>query len=216
MDITADKVKEAGNCIEQLLIMSNHYKSNLKVIERFKGTSYKMGQIMIRWIPVMFVMSIVVFVIAFCRIVYTYPTEPPDPQYVLLNELLKPAILSFVITAIFYFPIALYLGRKNAKKDLENVINRSDELKESIKAILYEKNEIISIIPEKYRYPLAANFFTEVLENGRADSMKEAMNLFEEQLHRWKMENKMDRVLKNQQIESTALWTYIITNSLFR
>lgn len=216
MSTTVEKLKEAGQCIEQLRILNNNYKSNLKVIERFKGAPYKIGQVLLRWLPVVFAIFIAVFVIAFCRIIYIYPTEPPNPKYVLLNELLKPPIVSLVITAIFYFPVALSFGRRSVKKDLEKAIKRSEELIGKIKGILHEKEEIIDIIPQKYRYPLAAKFFVEVLENGRADSMKEAMNLFEEQLHRWKMESKMEQVLKNQQAESNALWAYLIADSLFR
>jgi hypothetical protein len=216
MGITAEKMKEVGKCIEQSLVINNNYKSNLKVIERFKGAPYKIGQVLIRWGPGVIAISITAFVIALIRIIYVYPIEPPNPRYVLFNELIKPAGLSFIAGGILCFPVALILGCKEAKKDLENAIKRSGELQKRIEVIIHEKKEIISIIPEKYRYPLAVNFFAEVLENGRADSMKEAMNLYEEQLHRWKMENKMEQILKNQQIDSTALWTYIITDSFFR
>lgn len=43
--------------------------------------------------------------------------------------------------------------------------------------------------------------------------MKEALNLYEEQLHRWRMENKMNEVLKKQQNNNNLLWTNLIVNS---
>ncbi|MDR2022098.1 MAG: hypothetical protein LBQ71_02325 [Hungatella sp.] len=216
MNITAEKVKEAGRCYVQLLGMNNQYQACLKGIKRYKRAAYKIGQILARWFPSVFVISGVVFVIALCRIIYLYPIEPPDPKYVLLNELLKPVGISLISMSVFCFPIALFWGGKSAKKDLTKAIGLRDEIKKRMDNLVQEKKEIISIIPEQYRYPLAAKYFVEVLENGRADSLKEAMNLYEEQLHRWKMESKMDRMLKNQQTESTALWTYILTDSFFR
>lgn len=215
MSTTVEKLKEAGQCIEQLRILNNNYKFNLKVIERFKGAPYKIGQIMIRWIPSIFVILIVYLIILICRFINTYPYVD-TPMFPHINMIAKPMIICSFIVAILYFPVALLWRHKSVKRDLEKVIKRSDELRGKIKDLLHEKEKIINIVPQKYRYLLAVNFFVEVLENGRADSMKEAMNLFEEQLHRWKMESKMEQVLKNQQAEGNALWAYLIADSLFR
>lgn len=216
MNVTADKVKEAGFYCDQLMVINKQYQSYLTGISKFKGSAYKVGRVIENWISGVFGISGAVFIIAFCRIVYIYPIEPPDPRYVLLNELLKPVGMCFLIMGILYFPVALFWGIKNVKKNIDNSIKIAEGLKEKMDDIIQENREIISIIPDKYRYPMATDFFTEVLENGRADSLKEAMNLYEEQLHRWKMESKMEQILKNQQIDSTALWTYIITDSFFR
>lgn len=48
--------------------------------------------------------------------------------------------------------------------------------------------ETIEIVPESYRYSFAMNTIAGYFENGRADSMKEALNLFETEKHQWRME----------------------------
>jgi hypothetical protein len=74
----------------------------------------------------------------------------------------------------------------------------------------------MSIIPEKYRYPLSTDFLADVLICGRADTMKEALNLYEEQIHRWNVESKMDAVLKRQQSNNNLLWAHVVADILFR
>lgn len=56
----------------------------------------------------------------------------------------------------------------------------------------------MDIIPTKYRYPDAVDFFYDVITVGRANSMKEAMNLYEDHLHKWRLENKNEEILELQ------------------
>ena len=55
------------------------------------------------------------------------------------------------------------------------------------------------VLPQDYRYLDAAKSILFYLENGRADNMKEACNLYEEELHRQKMENLQVDILNQQQ-----------------
>lgn len=161
----------------------------------------------------MIIICIAVFIFAIGRVVYIYPSEPPEPQKVIINEIIKPVFLSFIGIGVLQYPIALLLGIKKAKKDLGNAAARSNDIKQRIESVIKEKIDVISLIPEKYRYPLATSYLTEVIECGRADTMKEALNLYEEQLHRWRMENKMNEVLKKQQNNNNLLWANLIVNS---
>lgn len=62
------------------------------------------------------------------------------------------------------------------------------------------KCEELFYLPEKYRYYIAAAYIKECLESGRAKNLSEALNLFEEQMHRWKMENMQYQIyLANMQ-----------------
>lgn len=60
----------------------------------------------------------------------------------------------------------------------------------------------IDIIPPKYRTQIAVQYIYETLINMRASNLKEAFNLYEEQLHRWKMEDSQQRMenLARQQL----------------
>lgn len=69
----------------------------------------------------------------------------------------------------------------------------------------YELLPAIEFIPKEYQYSIAINFFCDVLRNGRADSFKECMNLYEEQLHRWKIENGVYNIGRLQNITNARL-----------
>ncbi|MDW2796486.1 hypothetical protein RZO55_02680 [Clostridium boliviensis] len=213
MNITVDKIKEASYWCKELWVTNYYYHQNEEVVKRFKKSAYKTGQVLVRWIPALIIICIVIFFFAIGRAIYLYPSEPPEPKKVIIYEIIKPVFLSSICIGILYFPIALLLGIKRARKDLEKAVARSNELKQRIESVIKEKIEIISLIPEKYRYPLATSYLTEVIECGRADTMKEALNLYEEQLHRWRMENKMNEVLKKQQNNNSLLWANLIVNS---
>jgi len=66
-------------------------------------------------------------------------------------------------------------------KSLRITTEKNAELGAALDQFVKQNGLIITIIPKNYRYPLAANFIAEVLESGRADTMKEAFNLYEEQ-----------------------------------
>lgn len=53
--------------------------------------------------------------------------------------------------------------------------------------------------PEDYMTSEAAGFFYSVLSNGRADTFKEATNLYEEECHRRRIENSQQEMVRNQQ-----------------
>ncbi|GLB27169.1 hypothetical protein LXJ15735_34100 [Lacrimispora xylanolytica] len=164
----------------------------------------------------MFVIFIIVFGIFIYRLIQAYPIEPPNPNAVLLNELAIPVYRYFLILSIIDFPISLFWGISSVSRNLKQLILNSNELKKQLDIVIKEKIEIISIIPEKYPYPLATDFLADVLICGRADTMKEALNLYEEQIHRWKVESKMDAVPKRQQSNNNLLWAHVVADILFR
>jgi len=55
--------------------------------------------------------------------------------------------------------------------------------------------QYVNLIPPNYRYPLALSEIQSYLENLRAENWKEAVNQFEEQLHRWQMEQNSEEAL---------------------
>ena len=61
----------------------------------------------------------------------------------------------------------------------------------------YLLNRLDKILSPLYNRTI--DYFIEVLTNGRASDLKEAMNLFEEQLHRWKIEDMTKSTMIAQQ-----------------
>ena len=89
------------------------------------------------------------------------------------------------------------------KKEKENRIkvlkSELDTRTEWISQYIEKHCDDISCVPSNYFYPIAIDYFIEVLSNGRAESFKEAMNLYEEQLHRWKIEDMTKTTMIAQQ-----------------
>lgn len=99
---------------------------------------------------------------------------------------LLPTIISVVILCI------LKPRRKRRKQEyLEKIKFVNDELITIIKM----HGKTMEVLPEAYRYYSAALYVHQVLVNARADSLKEALNLYEDQLHRWKMENAQNQLI---------------------
>lgn len=220
MDITADKVKEAGYWCNQLLEINRQIQSCQRTIEWRKRVGYKFGKVIMFFITITFILLLIVFGLATYNIYHIYPDINSYPDWqsnnIFTNEFSRLIKNSFIVAIVVAFLISLFWGLKAANKDLKKIVQKQDELKKKIEDIIRGKMEVISMIPEKYRYTLATSYIAEVLECGRADTMKEALNLYEEQLHRWKMESKMDAMLKNQQSNNNLLWACVITNSIFR
>lgn len=79
------------------------------------------------------------------------------------------------------------------------------EISEEIEQVSFQYNDAIAAIPRDYRYYYAVNFFENVLINGRADSMKEAINLYENHLHQMRMENANQRLLLMNEQQSRMM-----------
>ena len=56
----------------------------------------------------------------------------------------------------------------------------------------------LSLLPPKYIYLEAIDYFIDVVTNMRADTIKEAVNLYEEHLHRQRMEAAQNKLMEQQ------------------
>lgn len=80
-----------------------------------------------------------------------------------------------------------------------------DEISDEIYRITVANEAVIGQIPRDYRYYDAVAYFEHVLANEQADSMKEAINLFEEYLHRQRLEQNSAILLEQAQRQSQML-----------
>lgn len=65
--------------------------------------------------------------------------------------------------------------------------------------------EKVRFLPADYWYPMATEYLIKVVAAGRADSLKEALNLFDAQLHRWRVEEANNAILAQQQLQTAHL-----------
>ena len=92
----------------------------------------------------------------------------------------------------------------------DEVKNKADEAaiaQLEADAVTLEKaaKELLAFLPDTYRNAEAACYMLLAVKDGRADTLKEAMNLYEEQLHRWKMEKLAANSARMQQIHMEAM-----------
>lgn len=111
------------------------------------------------------------------------------------------SIVLFIAWMVFYT-----IKKIRAKKYLSDValpkINTYQKqlgiAKQEKTAYQTQENKCLNMIPEDYRDIYCVAYFYKVMSEGRADSLKESFNLYEEYLHRLRMENKMEKLLAYQ------------------
>ncbi|MCR5324422.1 MAG: zinc ribbon domain-containing protein [Lachnospiraceae bacterium] len=96
-------------------------------------------------------------------------------------------LLSFVIGLVGGIALIRLVLKFDSKK--------RNELKEKIFScyneavrILDENESVVECIPSSYRYPIASEFILQKFQEGRVTTMSEALDKYDEQLHRWKVE----------------------------
>ena len=84
-------------------------------------------------------------------------------------------------------------------------MEESSNLEEKLAQLQAEGKDSLEILPETYRNSEAACYMLLSVKDGRADSLKEAMNLYEEQLHNWAMEKLLQDNQRMQQIHAASM-----------
>ncbi len=62
--------------------------------------------------------------------------------------------------------------------------------------------EDLKFLPDDYWYPLATGYLIKIISTQRADSLKEALDMFDAQLHRWKVEEANAEIIAQQQTQT--------------
>ncbi len=76
-----------------------------------------------------------------------------------------------------------------------------DRADRELKKFQQENQFILDFLPQSYRNYLATLYMAKAVADERAESLKEAINLYEEQLHRWEMENiNREIAIQNEQV----------------
>lgn len=70
-----------------------------------------------------------------------------------------------------------------------------------LKDIAPDWDKVLSVIPQDYATPTCIYSVYNYLVNGRADTLKEALNLFEEEQHRWRVEANQQKMYDEYQQE---------------
>lgn len=115
------------------------------------------------------------------------------------------AILIAIVTLIIYF-VARYLKiRFITKPKINNLMNEINKIDSEINNIVDQNTEILKDIPPKYCYFFSVNYMYETMVNQRADLLKEAINIYEDQIHKWKVENYQQQLIEINRQHQVAL-----------
>ena len=80
-----------------------------------------------------------------------------------------------------------------------------DEMERQVELFAKENFHLVEFLPMQYRNLQAISFMLVAISNGRADSLKEVFNLYEEQLHRWKLEDAAMETAQTQEYIANAI-----------
>ncbi|MGN0485249.1 MAG: hypothetical protein ACI4HI_17050 [Lachnospiraceae bacterium] len=132
------------------------------------------------------------------------------PLMVVIDILVRDGNLTEFLTAVIvggaiaYFTIKEH-NKKCAKKN-ETIDQQNKSVNQKIDATLLELAKVqeeyakncASWFPKNYCCVAAVDSFIYNIENYRADNLKEAVNLYEEELHRRRMEDSQKKILDSQ------------------
>ena len=135
------------------------------------------------------------------------------------REIIKPLDgWLFFLAAVVVVGLFMVIGVAIAKSTLDEkqrqlvtevLSMRRERLRINIerKKYLYSKEfgETLALIPDCYKYSYAMNTFANYFETGRAETMKEAFNLFEVENYRWRIEKiQMEQAYQLNSIRRAA------------
>ena len=92
-----------------------------------------------------------------------------------------------------------------AFKKANRLENEAAEKLSQAQSLFANNSKQLEFLPEDYRYPLATEYMIKVVGTGRAGNINEALNMFDEQMHRWTMEQSAKSILAEQKRQSQQL-----------
>lgn len=92
------------------------------------------------------------------------------------------------------------------KEELQGALEQGERLLQRMEQVQMEYNQYVAPwYPAEYSYLSVAEYLYDVVRNGRADSMKEALNLYENWKHQQEMEKGMNNLLQGQMMQTIMM-----------
>ncbi|WP_034444861.1 hypothetical protein [Butyrivibrio sp. AE2032] len=123
-------------------------------------------------------------------------------------------VLGVIGLPIFYFYLYFKLVNKRKIDAIDNEENQaiSDIEEAQLDFITPYLGAVTECLPTKYQYSYAVSSFCSYLQNGRAGSLKDAINLYEEELHRNRMEQMQSQILQQQKYQTSLAAVSAVAN----
>ena len=165
----------------------HEYESHLNAAKKYTDEANKKisGTPLVKFIKGYFILGF--FVLALVMIFSGFSVVGEGDLFGLLGVLVGGGIVGLYV----------YLFMKKSKGKVE-FNNKADIERKYATDFLNQHYDKVTFLSSEYRNCMSTAFFYDVLNNGRADNMKEAMNLFEVQKHQWKVEQYNKMMFENQ------------------
>lgn len=132
------------------------------------------------------------------------------------NTALKCGFLVFLFACLVFssapfgmlLPIAttaayILLIKSTHSKKVAVLEKQAQKAEDAGMKIFRDHEQELAFLPEDYWFPLATGYLIKVVKSGRVNSLNEALDMLDAQLHRWNVEAANDEILAQQQ-EQTA------------
>ncbi len=125
---------------------------------------------------------------------------------IFLEKILGKIIsIPIVIISIPLVVFACWKYRALVKAKINTLNAQAVEADHAGIKILEDNYEDLKFLPDDYWYPLATGYLVKIISTRRADSLKEALDMFDAQLHRWKVEEANAEMVAQQQAQTAHL-----------
>jgi large-conductance mechanosensitive channel len=135
-----------------------------------------------------------------------------ESQGIGMGVLIVNFVMAIGNVAVVYLIIHAMNKSKNKSINLNNqrIMQNNENLKVQEQAVLNELRDIqivynerlLNWYPQNYCYVSAVEFFYDSVKNFRADSMKEAINLYENYMHQQRVEENQKQSIKQQKLNN--------------
>ncbi|MFR7591595.1 MAG: hypothetical protein ACLUVC_09140 [Longibaculum sp.] len=143
-------------------------------------------------------------------------------KYNLRDDTAMNTVFFAIIIAIAYCFFRKFQMKKQIEVMQSEVTAFENGKQDDINAIVKEYADNLRILPSDYWYTLAVDNIIKYFEQKRASQVKEALALFDEQLHRWKIEQNNQAMLDAQREQAriakrnTVIASAILGATMFR
>ncbi len=110
---------------------------------------------------------------------------------VMASSMLVLGVIAFVVYKKVIEPQYLKNAYVNEMQDALEEVKRGFE-------IMDEKSSDLYVIPEDYRYRTAMDYIYKVMKDNRAETLNDALAMFDDQLHRWRMEDMQRKFVEHE------------------
>ena len=72
----------------------------------------------------------------------------------------------------------------------------------------------LDVIPSEYWYPRATNYISRLADTGRVETINQALQMLDEQIHRWSVEDSNAQIVAEQKAQTKSLRSIAVSSAI--